>query len=178
MTQPPKRLTSLQASIEALGSNEHGVLLDMVAKSAGVNVARNGNGYFFDLASMPEDALAQVEQFVTFSVDNNRELERHDRIMHDQLKMLERVPAQSSGARPGLALQGRPGGPGGQGARSKLAVPDAPAPGRSRLAFIRRAGDAPTRRRTAADRIETRDTPVYMRRADLLPPLLATQRPE
>lgn len=158
MESAPRKLTALQTMIDGLGSNEHGVILDMVQRG-GVQCAKNTNGYFFDLTTVDQGLLDDLERFVTFSVDNNHSLAAHDRCMHDQLKLLQRIPAaQIHGSAPHAVPSPR---------RARAAAVAAPSPQEpaqrgARLAFVRRAGDTPARKRTEEDVVETPDEPLYL----------------
>jgi len=158
MESAPRKLIALQSRIDALGPNEHGVLLDMVTK-AGVRCARNANGYFFDLSSVEPELLASIEQFVCFSVDNNRDLDRHDRSMHDQVQLLQRIPvARAANAAPSAR---RPPSSASRSERPVATTSDACLRG-AKLAFVRRASDAPARRRIVADVVEEADPPIAL----------------
>lgn len=161
MDAAPRRLTSLQTRIDGLGQNEHGVLLDMVERG-GVPCVKNNNGYFFDLTTVPEELLESIERFVEFSVENNQSLALHDRCMHDQLKLLQRIPAAQI-AISSAAPAKRPA----KAAPSPQTPPCLdPAQKGVRMAFVRRAGDGPTRKRSDDDVLETPDRPVFVNRAD------------
>lgn len=158
MDNEPRRLVALQEGVESLGATEHGVLLDMIS-SAGVACAKNGNGYFCDLATLPEDLLQSIERYVSYSLENNRDLETHDRCMHDQLLLLQRIPASSPAT---AASSGQPKKTSSGRELSSRPAIDAIAHKGAKLAFIRRAGDAPCRRRCADDVIESPETPVFL----------------
>jgi hypothetical protein len=83
----------------------------------------------------------------------------HDRCMHDQLKLLQRIPAAQLTAssvpaakKPAKAVVPAP-----------QSAPDA-APKGARLAFVRRACDAPVRRRAEDDVLEEPDEPILLNR--------------
>lgn len=158
MENEPRRLVALQAGVESLGATEHGVLLDMIV-GAGVNCAKNGNGYFCDLATLPEELLQSIERYVSYSLENNRDLETHDRCMHDQLLLLQRIPASSPGAASCSSSQAKK-----VSAKEPTARPavDTATHKGAKMAFIRRAGDAPCRRRCQDDVIESPETPVLL----------------
>lgn len=158
MDAAPRRLTSLQTRIDGLGQNEHGVLLDMVERG-GVSCVKNNNGYFFDLTTVSPELLESIERFVEFSVENNQSLALHDRCMHDQLKLLQRIPAAqiatSSAAKRPVKAASSP--------QAQAPCPNAAQRG-ARMAFVRRAGDGPTRKRSDDDVLETPDEPVFVNR--------------
>lgn len=157
MDNEPRRLVALQAGIESLGATEHGVLLEMIS-NAGITCAKNGNGYFCDLSALSEELLQDLERYVSYSLENNRDLENHDRCMHDQLQLLQRIPASSPA--PAASASGQPR----KTARETTSRPpiEAIAHKGAKLAFIRRAGDAPCRRRCADDVIESPEKPVLL----------------
>lgn len=163
MDAAPRKLTSLQTMIDGLGQNEHGVLLDMVQRG-GVSCVKNNNGYFFDLTTVPPELLESIERFVSFSVENNQNLAMHDRCMHDQLKLLQRIPAaQITSA--SVAVKRPPKAATAASAAVQPCPADAAQKG-ARLAFVRRAGDAPARKRADDDVLEAPDLPVFINRRD------------
>jgi hypothetical protein len=161
MDAAPRRLTSLQTRIDGLGQNEHGVLLDMVERG-GVSCVKNNNGYFFDLTTVSPELLESIERFVEFSVENNQSLALHDRCMHDQLKLLQRIPAAQI-ASSSVAPAKRPAKAATSPQTQQQQCPDAAQKG-ARMAFVRRAGDGPARKRSDDDVLETSDEPVFVNR--------------
>ena len=158
MDSEPRRLKALQNNIEALGPNEHGVLLQMISDS--VHCDRNVNGFFCDLSALQPQLLDTVEQFVEYSLANNKGLEEHDRSMHAQLQLLQRVPSCVSesvakSSSPGLSV--------------RRAMPAAKADAAfsnkgAKLAFIKRASDSTPRRKAGEDAVEAFERPVFIRR--------------
>ena len=131
-----------------------------MVERGGVSCVKNNNGYFFDLTTVPAELLESIERFVEFSVENNQSLALHDRCMHDQLKLLQRIPAaqiasSTPAKRPAKASPTPQTQP----------CPDTAQKG-ARMAFVRRAGDGPARKRSDDDVLETPDRPVFVNRAD------------
>ena len=145
-----RRLKALQTKIEQLGNNEHSVILDMIT-AGGVHCDKNSNGYFCDLAMLEPDLFASVESYVEFSVLNNKALDVHDRCMHDQMQLLKRVPPAAVEAKAQRKFPPR------EVYKSETHFSNKGA----KLAFFRRAGDTPTRKRRDDDQIEMFQEPVY-----------------
>jgi hypothetical protein len=144
-----RRLKGLQTKIEQLGHNEHSVILDMIT-AAGVHCDKNSNGYFCDLAMLDQDLFESVESYVEFSVVNNKELDVHDRCMHDQMQLLQRKP-------PATEAKAQRKFPPREVYKSETHFSNKGA----KLAFFRRASDAPSRKRRDDDHIEEFQEPVY-----------------
>lgn len=143
-------MKALQTKIEQLGNNEHSVILDMIT-SGGVHCDKNSNGYFCDLAQLDPDLFESVESYVEFSVLNNRALDVHDRCMHDQMKLLQRVPPVAAEAKAQRKFPPR------EVYKSETHFSNKGA----KLAFFKRAGDAFARKRRDDDQIEMFQEPVY-----------------
>jgi len=159
MDTEPRRLKALQNNIEALGSNEHGVILQMISDS--VHCDRNINGFFCDLSALPPQLLDTVEQFVDYSLANNKGLEAHDRNMHAQLLLLQRVPScVADTAQKSSTPAVRRATPAASPVKADAAFSNKGA----KLAFIKRASDAAPRRKAGDDAVEEFERPVFLRR--------------
>lgn len=145
-----RRLKALQTKIEQLGTNEHSVILEMIT-AGGVTCDKNSNGYFCDLAMLDPDLFTSVESYVDFSVANNKELDVHDRCMHDQMQLLQRMPPAGAEAKVQRKFPPR------EVYKSETHFSNKGA----KLAFFRRAGDTPTKKRRDDDHIEAFQEPVY-----------------
>lgn len=145
-----RRLKALQTKIDQLGHNEHSVILDMIT-AGGVHCDKNSNGYFCDLAMLGPEVFDSVESYVEFSVVNNKQLDVHDRCMHDQMQLLQRVPPAAGDAKAQKKFPPR------EVYKSETHFSNKGA----KLAFFKRAGDTPTRRRKDDDEIEKFEEPVY-----------------
>lgn len=144
------KLKALQTKIEQLGHNEHSVILDMIV-AGGVRCDKNSNGYFCDLTMLGPELLESIESYVEFSLLNNQKLDVHDRSMHDQMKLLQRVPPATSEPRAQRKFPPR------EVYKSESHFSNKGA----KLAFFKRAGDTPARKRRDDDTIEAFEAPVY-----------------
>ena len=86
-----RRLRNLQHKIAMLGPHEHGVLLTLITDN-GVKCDKNHNGYFCDLSVMNDELLKKITEFVDFSIQTNKQLEKYDRDVHDKVHLLHRSP--------------------------------------------------------------------------------------
>ena len=145
-----RRLKALQTKVEQLGNNEHSVILDMIT-AGGVHCDKNSNGYFCDLAMLEPALFEDVESYVEFSVANNKELDLHDRCMHDQMQLLQRLPPTAVEPRAQRKFPPR------EVYKSETHFSNKGA----KLAFFRRASDTPARKRRDDDHIEAFQDPVY-----------------
>ena len=147
-----RRLKNLQTNIELLGPNEHGVLLDMLT-SGGVHCDRNANGFFCDLVTLDDPLLTQIEEFVRYSIENNEKLDDHDRCMHDTLLLLQRIPPVASDSKAGINKRFVP--------RDVIKADAGFSNKGAKLAFYKRASDAPSRKKGDEIVVEP-DAPLYV----------------
>jgi hypothetical protein len=147
-----RRLKTLQTNIESLGSNEHGVILEML-RNGGIHCDRNTNGFFCDLGALDDPLLERIEDFVRYSIDNNEQLDVHDRCMHDTLLLLQRVPPASSTE----SSKQKKYAP-----RETVKMDFGFANKGAKLAFHRRASDATSRKKHVDDAIVHPDAPVFL----------------
>lgn len=135
-----RRLRNLQHKIALLGPHEHGVLLTLITDN-GVKCDKNHNGYFCDLSIMNEELVQKIADFVDFSIQNNKQLEKYDRDVHDQVQLLQRTPPIETLAEKPCAKRTAEKKP----AESVFAPNSLGAKG-VKMAFFKRANDAPRKK--------------------------------
>ena len=140
-------MRGIQRKIEMLGANEHGVLLNMIT-DAGVKCVHNHNGFFFNLVGLDDDLVSKITEFVDFSINNNKELEKYDRDIHDKVQLLQRVPATSL---PAVPVKKPPRVPGEYRRQAPEVQKEPQTPKTAKLAFVRRATDTTKKSRVVKE---------------------------
>ena len=83
-----KQRRHLASRISGLSKTEHGEIFKMLRSSVKSSIqddendkipyTRNANGVFFNLNDVPIDLFKQLEDFVSFCIENNQELDAYD----------------------------------------------------------------------------------------------------
>lgn len=149
-----RRLRNLQHRIALLGPHEHSVLLTLITDN-GVKCDKNHNGYFCDLSTMNDDLIQKISEFVDFSINNNKELEKYDRDVHDQVQLLHRAPPSESPADKKATKKYVEKKPPVEAPVTTMTLPKT-----VKLAFYKRANDAP--RKKAPDTFLKFEEPILL----------------
>lgn len=68
--------------INSLSSTEHDEILRIINDN-NVNVSKNKNGVFFNLSSVNENVLQEIDKFVTYCVANKQQLDEYDKRLNE-----------------------------------------------------------------------------------------------
>ncbi len=72
----------LAEKIKQLGQTEHDELL-RILKSHNVPFTQNSNGVFINISAVADAAIAQLDEFVKFCMDNMQELDEYDKRLNE-----------------------------------------------------------------------------------------------
>ena len=68
--------------INNLSSTEHEEILKIV-KNYNVRYSQNKNGIFFNLSNLSDDAVKEIDDFVTYCMSNKKDLDEYDKIINE-----------------------------------------------------------------------------------------------
>lgn len=68
--------------INSLSSTEHEEILKIV-KSHNIVYSQNKNGIFFNLSSLSDEAVKDIDNFVVYCISNKKELDEYDKIINE-----------------------------------------------------------------------------------------------
>lgn len=68
--------------INSLSSTEHDEIYRIINEH-NINVSRNKNGIFFNLSSLTENVLQEIDKFVTYCVNNKQQLDEYDKRLNE-----------------------------------------------------------------------------------------------
>lgn len=68
--------------INSLSSTEHDEIYRIINEH-NVNISKNKNGIFFNLSSIDDDVLNQIDKFVTYCVHNKQQLDEYDKRLNE-----------------------------------------------------------------------------------------------
>ena len=68
--------------INSLSSTEHEEILKIV-KTYNATYSQNKNGIFFNLSSLSDDAVKDIDNFVNYCISNKKELDEYDKIINE-----------------------------------------------------------------------------------------------
>jgi hypothetical protein len=91
-----KQRKSLFDKINLLSSTEHEEILKIV-KNGSVAFSRNKNGVFFNLSTVPDELIKEIDNFVQYCMSNKNELDEYDKIINE-CKMCNNVKLPISNA--------------------------------------------------------------------------------
>jgi hypothetical protein len=77
-----KHRKSLFDKINILSSTEHEEILKIV-KGHNVTYSQNKNGIFFNLSSIPDIVVRDIDNFVSYCISNKKELDEYDKIINE-----------------------------------------------------------------------------------------------
>lgn len=90
---------SIIERINCLTPTEHEEIFAIIRGAAGsATFTRNNNGVFFNLASLPDDVMAQIDRFVAFCMDNKQALDEYDKKLNESKLGIEMAIAGADGA--------------------------------------------------------------------------------
>ncbi len=73
---------ALLQKIQGLTETEHMELFKILQRHH-VPYTRNTNGVFFNLTSIPDDLIHEIDHFISFCMDNTRRLDEYDKRIND-----------------------------------------------------------------------------------------------
>ena len=68
--------------INSLSSTEHDEIFRIINKHS-INISRNKNGVFFNLSSLDDNVLEEIDKFVTYCVNNKQQLDEYDKRLNE-----------------------------------------------------------------------------------------------
>lgn len=68
--------------ISSLSATEHEEILKII-KTNGVCYSQNKNGIFFNLSTLPDNVVKDIDNFVMYCVSNKKELDAYDKILNE-----------------------------------------------------------------------------------------------
>lgn len=68
--------------INSLSSTEHDEIFRIINEH-NINVSRNKNGVFFNLSSLNDNVLQEIDKFVTYCVNNKQQLDEYDKRLNE-----------------------------------------------------------------------------------------------
>jgi hypothetical protein len=68
--------------INSLSSTEHDEIFRIINEH-NINVSKNKNGVFFNLSSITENVLQEIDKFVTYCVNNKQQLDEYDKRLNE-----------------------------------------------------------------------------------------------
>ena len=68
--------------INSLSSTEHEEILKIV-KTYNATYSQNKNGIFFNLSSLSDEAVKDIDNFVNYCISNKKELDEYDKIINE-----------------------------------------------------------------------------------------------
>jgi len=77
-----KKRKVLFDKINSLSSMEHEEILKIV-KNHGISYSQNKNGIFFNLSSLPDEVVHDIDSFVIYCISNKKELDEYDKIINE-----------------------------------------------------------------------------------------------
>lgn len=77
-----KQRKVLYDRINSLSSTEHEEILKIV-KAYNATYSQNKNGIFFNLSSLSDDAVKEIDNFVNYCISNKKELDEYDKIINE-----------------------------------------------------------------------------------------------
>jgi hypothetical protein len=77
-----KQRKALFDKINNLSSTEHEEILKII-KSHNVSYSRNKNGVFFNLSSLEDNVIDDIDRFVTYCMSNKKDLDEYDKIINE-----------------------------------------------------------------------------------------------
>lgn len=81
-TYTNKRKKTLFEKINILSSTEHEEILKIL-KTYNVPYSQNKNGIFFNLSTLSDEVLKDIENFVAYCISNKKELDEYDKIINE-----------------------------------------------------------------------------------------------
>jgi hypothetical protein len=68
--------------INSLSSTEHDEIYRIINEN-NVNLSKNKNGIFFNLSSINDTVLSEIDKFVTYCVNNKQQLDEYDKRLNE-----------------------------------------------------------------------------------------------
>lgn len=82
MTITNKQRKVLFDKINTLSSTEHEEIFKIV-RNHGISFSQNKNGVFFNLSNVSEDIIEEMENFISYCMNNKQELDEYDKIINE-----------------------------------------------------------------------------------------------
>ncbi len=68
--------------INSLSSTEHDEIFRIINEH-NINISKNKNGVFFNLSSLNDNVLQEIDKFVTYCVNNKQQLDEYDKRLNE-----------------------------------------------------------------------------------------------
>ena len=82
-----KLLENIISDVETLNKQEHIEILRILkSKNYNIKITENNNGCFINLNDVDEKILEQIQKFIFFITDKNKELDNYETLKNDILE--------------------------------------------------------------------------------------------
>lgn len=69
--------------INSLSSTEHEEIFNILQRLPAINFTSNKNGVFFNLSTLNDDAIDEIDRFVSFCLSNRQDLDEYDKRLNE-----------------------------------------------------------------------------------------------
>lgn len=78
-----KHKRQLFERIDNLSSTEHEEIFNIINRHDDINYTSNKNGVFFNLSSLADDVIDEIDKFVNFCLSNKKDLDEYDKKLNE-----------------------------------------------------------------------------------------------